>query len=104
MRHYCVPARLTTVFVGTAQDDVLRYGPVSLDAEGNPSFNVVCADGWTRRMHLSVPGAAVATDCALALAVADHLGADREAVAAALDQMTATHMRLEVVGGKGSRV
>jgi UDP-N-acetylmuramoyl-tripeptide--D-alanyl-D-alanine ligase len=101
VRHYCVPARLTTVFVGTAQDDVLRYGPVSLDAEGNPSFNVVCADGWTRRMHLSVPGAAVATDCALALAVADHLGADREAVAAALDQMTATHMRLEVVGGKG---
>ena len=98
---YCKPAGLSCVYVGTSSDDAVRRGPVAVDEQGRPDFDVAFADGWSRHVTLDVPGTAVAADFLLALAVCDRLGADRDGAAAAIEHMPAAHMRLEVVSAPG---
>lgn len=98
---YCKPAGLACSYVGTSARDAVRRGPVSVDGQGRPDFDVSLADGWSRHVTLDVPGTAVAADFLLALAVCDRLGADRDAAADAIEHMPAAHMRLEVVSAPG---
>lgn len=95
------PAGVSCAYVGAGEKDAVRRGPVALDEAGRPSFDVTLADGWSRRVTLQVPGAAVAADFLLALAVCDRLGADRAVSVAAMEQMPSSHMRLEVVTAPG---
>ncbi|MEE1044710.1 MAG: UDP-N-acetylmuramoyl-tripeptide--D-alanyl-D-alanine ligase [Olegusella sp.] len=98
---YCKPAGLACSYVGASEDDAVRRGPVSVDGQGRPDFDVTFADGWSRHVTLDVPGTAVAADFLLAMAVCDRLGADRAAAAEAIEHMPAAHMRLEVVSALG---
>lgn len=77
----------------------LSAGVVSLDELGRPSFDLHFFDGSSRHVRLEVPGEAVVADFVLAVAVAERLGASRDVVLAAMEQMPSSHMRLEVVGG-----
>ena len=91
------PAGVRVRHVGMRETDEVRADDVSVDEEGRPSFGVSMADGWSRRVTLSIPGRKVVGDFLLAMAVIDLLGMDRDAAADAIAAMPATRMRLSVI-------
>lgn len=100
-RDFCAPAGVEVVRVGTGTACAVRAEGIALDGEGRPSFALSFADGWSRQVTLDAPGRHVVSDFLLALAIADRVGADRDAAAEAIAHMPATHMRLEVLSAPG---
>ena len=99
------PAGVDVMLVGTGATDDVRMGAVTLDAEGLPTVELSCSDGWARTARLSVPGRKAAEDLLLAVALVWRLGLDRDAAVDAIEGMPATHMRLDVsVAPSGARV
>ena len=90
------PAGVEVVRVGAAPADAVRAESVSLDDEGRPTARVLCSDGWSREVTLSVPGRAAVDDLLLAVALVWRAGLDRDAALDAVAAMTATSMRLDV--------
>ena len=74
----------------------MRAEGVALDDDGLPTFTARCSDGWSRRVTLNLPGKKVVDDFLLALALIWRAGADRDAAAAAIEQMEHTALRLDV--------
>ena len=99
------PAGVACRLVGARPTDDVRASDVTLDADGCATFTAACADGWSRKVTLSVPGRQVVPDFLLALSVIWELGLDRDLAVAAIEKMPATHMRLDVqVAACGARV
>ena len=98
---YCKPAGVEVMRVGGSERCSVRAEGVTLDGEGRPSFTLGFADGWQQQVTLDTPGRHVVWDVLLAMAVADRVGASREAAAEAIAHMPATHMRLEVLSAPG---
>ena len=98
---FAKPAGVDVRRVGPSRDLAVSCGDVTLDDEGMPSFGLAFADGWHRDVTLGIPGRHVVSDLLLAMAVADRLGADRDAAIDAVCAMRQAHMRLEVVTAPG---
>lgn len=102
---YARPAGVEVVLAGTAAGDDVRASDVSVDAEGHVSFELSCADGWSRRVTLAVPGRKAVDDLLLAVAVMWRLGLDRDVAVGAVERMPASRMRLDVSrAASGTRV
>ena len=83
----------------------MRAEGVTLDERGRARFRVCCADGWSREVSLSLPGAKLVDDFLLALALVWRAGLDRDAAVEAIERMEATSMRLNVLEApSGARV
>lgn len=93
---FCRPAGVGVLRVGGGAGDAVRASDVTLDAEGRAHLMVSCADGWSRRVALSLPGRRVVDDFLLALALVWRAGLDRDAAAAAMEAVAPTSMRLDV--------
>ncbi len=93
---YARPAGVEVLLVGSGESDAVRAEDVSLDDDGHATFTARCADGWSRRATLSVPGRKVVDDFLLALALVWRLGLDRDAAVASIEQTPAASMRLDV--------
>ena len=83
--------------VGSGEGDLVRAAGVSLDDAGRARFTAACADGWSREVALSLPGARLVDDFLLALALLWRAGLDRDAAVDAICRMEPTSMRLDVV-------
>ncbi|OUO34625.1 UDP-N-acetylmuramoyl-tripeptide--D-alanyl-D-alanine ligase [Olsenella sp. An290] len=102
---FCAPAGVEVLPVGTGAGDLVRAGEVTLDACGRARLTVSCADGWSREVRLSLPGAKIVDDLLLALALIWRAGLDRDAAVGAIERMEATSMRLDVrTAASGARV
>ena len=102
---FCAPAGVEVLPVGTGEKDLVRAEGVTLDACGRARLTVSCADGWSREVHLSLPGAKIVDDLLLALALLWRAGLDRDAAVEAIERMEATSMRLDVrEAASGARV
>lgn len=91
------PAGVDVTLVGGAADDDVRASGVALDGEGRASFTVTCADGWSSRVSLPLPGSKTVDDFLLALSLVWRAGLDRDAAVAAIERMEPTAMRLDVL-------
>ncbi len=99
------PAGVEVLHVGTGEGDLVRAEGVSLDDHGRARFCARCADGWSRDVALSLPGAKLVDDFLLALALVWRAGLDRDAAVDAIERMEATSMRLNVLeASSGARV
>ncbi len=92
---YAKPQGIPVRLIGS-EDGVVHAEGLSLDETGHASFEAVFSDGERHALALTVPGAQVASDALLALEVADILGVSRAEAAAAISNMPAAKMRLEV--------
>ncbi len=102
---YAAPAGVDVLLAGTGAADDVRAADLTLDADGTPVFEARCADGWSRRVHLNVPGKKAVEDFLLALGCLWKAGADRDLACAAIESMKMTGMRLEVsTSASGVRV
>ncbi len=90
------PAGVDVQLVGTGATDDVQARDLDLLADGTPVFEARCADGWSRRVHLNVPGKKAVDDFLLALACLWKAGVDRDAACVAIESMQMTGMRLEV--------
>ena len=90
------PAGVDVQLVGTGDADDVQARDLDLLADGTPVFEACCADGWSRRVHLNVPGKKAVDDFLLALACLWKAGANRDAACEAIESMQMTGMRLEV--------
>ena len=93
---FCRPAHVAVRLVGSRPGDDVRAEDVTLAEDGCATLTASCADGWSRKVTLSVPGRQVVPDFLLALSVIWGLGLDRDAACAAIERMPATRMRLDV--------
>ncbi len=93
---FAAPAGVDALLVGTGASDDVAAADLTLEADGTPVFTATCPDGWSRRVHLNVPGKKAVDDFLLALACIWKAGADRDAACAAIESMQMTGMRLEV--------
>ncbi|MBM6817386.1 UDP-N-acetylmuramoyl-tripeptide--D-alanyl-D-alanine ligase [Olsenella uli] len=91
------PAGVDVMTVGSGEGDLVRAAGVSLDDAGRARFTAACADGWSREVALSLPGARLVDDFLLALALLWRAGLDRDAAVDAICRMEPTSMRLDVV-------
>ena len=98
---FAAPAAVSVELVGHREGVDVRASDVSLGPDGRPDARVSFRDGWSREVRVPVPGRQLVSDYLIALAIADRLSCDRDAVVNALASMPATHMRLEVIGGDG---
>ena len=99
------PAGVDVVTVGSGEKDLVRASAVSTDESGRARFTVTCADGWSRTVALSLPGAKLVDDFLLALALLWRAGLDRDVAVEAICRMEPTSMRLDVVRApSGARV
>lgn len=99
------PAGVDVVTVGSGEKDLVRASLVSTDESGRARFTVTCADGWSRTVALSLPGAKLVDDFLLALALLWRAGLDRDVAVEAICRMEPTSMRLDVVRApSGARV
>ena len=99
------PAGVEVMLVGSGEGDLVRASRVSTDDAGCARFTVTCADGWSRDVALSLPGAKLVDDFLLALALLWRSGLDRDAAVDAICRMEPTSMRLDVVrAASGARV
>lgn len=90
------PAGVQVTLVGERAADAVRAADVSLDDEGRATLSVTCADGWSRRVRLPLPGAHVVDDFLLALALVWRAGLDRDVAVDAIERLRATAMRMDV--------
>ncbi len=95
------PAGVDVLLAGSLATDDVQARDLALSADGTPVFEARCADGWSRRVHLNVPGKKAVDDFLLALACLWKAGADRDLACEAIESMKMTGMRLEVSTSAG---
>jgi UDP-N-acetylmuramate--alanine ligase len=76
----------------------LRAENIAFSPEGNPSFDCLLDGAPLMRVTLNVPGRHNVMNALAAISVARHLGADDDAIAAALSEYTLTKRRFEHYG------
>ncbi|MBQ9058776.1 MAG: UDP-N-acetylmuramoyl-tripeptide--D-alanyl-D-alanine ligase [Atopobiaceae bacterium] len=98
------PRGISVIRVGQAPTDDVRLGSIELDEEGLAHFSLTSSHGNFEGC-CPVRGRAAVLDCALALAAIDALGGDIARAFEAVQDMPATHMRLELVSASnGMRI
>lgn len=96
------PAGVDVLRVGFSAADDVRADGLTLDDDGLPSFSVTFPDGKSLPVTLPLPGRHMVSDFLSAMGIVWRLGVDRAAAISAIQQMKATHMRLEVVQNPGT--
>lgn len=93
---FAAPAGVRTLTCGTSGANDVRFGNVSVNELGQPSFSVVFDDGTELDTRVALPGAQAVINVVYAATLAHHLGVAADEIDHTLGSLTITGRRQDV--------